>query len=196
MPNIDSVTFNAGRPLLKEITAEKLNIITQQSKQNRIKGERGISVRQSGDYTFIGLATELKTTTQSDTHPFKINVFKDELNENQYVVNVMPGTLNGLLANNTYFNNKLTSHVLSGNTVKHVVMTATSDGTKFINAQIELQQNAPSSQTPEPWGLPDTVKFLIGTVYNSTAYQVIKNNITVIGKPQYQTEDATYFVWQ
>ncbi|NBV42277.1 hypothetical protein EBR96_05860 [bacterium] len=72
MSAFDSVRFNGGRPLLSEISADKLNAILREIKKNRPRGERGITVREAGDATYIGLAATLATKTTTPYHPFQV----------------------------------------------------------------------------------------------------------------------------
>lgn len=71
----DALRFQPNRPLLKEITAERLNAVLAEIKKNRPRGERGITVRQSGDATFIGLAANFDGKTAAITiRPFELQV--------------------------------------------------------------------------------------------------------------------------
>ena len=75
MSDFNSIFFQAERPLLKEITSNRLNTILQEIRRNKPKGERGITVRHSGDGTYIGLAASLPRGSFQADHPFKV-VFK------------------------------------------------------------------------------------------------------------------------
>lgn len=70
----DALRFQPNRPLLKEITAERLNAVLVEIKKNRPKGERGITVRQSGDATFIGLAANFDGKATTTIRPFELQV--------------------------------------------------------------------------------------------------------------------------
>lgn len=76
MSDFNSIFFQAERPLLKEITANRLNTILAEIRRNKPKGERGITVRQSGDGTYIGLATGLGRggATTAEPKPFQLEV--------------------------------------------------------------------------------------------------------------------------
>lgn len=76
MADINSIRFEANRPLLKEVSADRLNSMLSEIRKNRPKGERGITVRQTGDGTYIGLAASTgagSAAAQAD-HPFKVLV--------------------------------------------------------------------------------------------------------------------------
>ena len=61
MADFSSISFQSNRPLLKEVTADRLNAILQEIRRVRPKGEKGISVRQTGDGTYVGLAANFKS---------------------------------------------------------------------------------------------------------------------------------------
>jgi hypothetical protein len=90
--------------------------------------------------------------------------------------------------------------------LKHVVLTGTSDGQQFNSCQLSLETQAPPAQEPVPFGLPQTVKFLVGVVYNSSVFQIISDNMNLAGTQQYVADKETplqpgelpytiYFVW-
>jgi hypothetical protein len=54
MSDFNAIRFLSGRPLLKELGADRLNTILTEIKRNKPKGERGITVRQDGTGTYIG----------------------------------------------------------------------------------------------------------------------------------------------
>ena len=56
MPDFQSIRFQPSRPLLREISAERLNLILQEIKRNKPLPGRGITVRQTGQGTAIDLA--------------------------------------------------------------------------------------------------------------------------------------------
>jgi hypothetical protein len=74
MGDFQFIKFQPQRPLLRELSADRLNTILQEIRRNKPKGERGITVRQSGDGTYIGLAAAITSGTASgeSSHPFQI----------------------------------------------------------------------------------------------------------------------------
>ena len=101
MAQFEGIKFQASRPLLKELSADRLNTILAEIRRNRPRGERGITVRQSGDATYIGLAASLPRGTAgaavSTRQPWDLLSRPDPDNEGQYILRVEPGTLNGFL---------------------------------------------------------------------------------------------------
>jgi hypothetical protein len=181
MSAFDSVRFNSGRPLLAEITSDKLNAILAEIRKNRPRGERGITVRESGDATYIGLASQRTVSGfQEQTHAFKINVSSPDAN--QYEATVSPGTINSLLPSNCFDGAELRKFSVTANQLVYINLNCTSDGQKITSATIAAQATAPLPQPPTLFSLPTAPTFLIGVVYNSSVYQAVTDNITVSGK--------------
>ena len=99
MADFNAIRFQPSRPLLKEVSAERLNAILTEIKRNKPVGERGITVRQSGDRTYIGLAAALpkgSTSTPATIRPFQLEVVNvSETEESDWRVRVYPSTLAG-----------------------------------------------------------------------------------------------------
>jgi hypothetical protein len=75
MAQFDSIRFTPGRPLTKELGSERLNAILTEIKRNKPRGERGITVRQDGTGTYIGLAASLPqggSSTPATTQPWDL----------------------------------------------------------------------------------------------------------------------------
>ena len=103
MSDFAAIRFLSGRPLLRELSADRLNTILTEIKRNKPKGERGITVRQDGQGTYIGLAASLPSGTSAPQtlHPFQIfsNTDPESTPESpSYLATVRPGTINTLLA--------------------------------------------------------------------------------------------------
>lgn len=78
MRDFGQIQFTAGRPLTSELHADRLNSILQEIKRNKPKGERGISIRQTGDGTFIGLASaQRQNQEQAQIRPFELELVSD-----------------------------------------------------------------------------------------------------------------------
>ena len=208
MADFASIRFVPERPLLRELSADRLNSILAEIKRNKPKGERGITVRQDGNQTWIGLAASLPrgTSTLTETHPFEITSSQDPNNENQYIVTVRPGTINTLLPTGILNGGGLAQTTIGNNSLRYVVLTANSDGEQITSAAVSVASTAPPAQTPEIFGLPSEAKFLLGLVYNGNVYQILSNNISVTGKQQFIASKASaaqpgelpyeiYYVW-
>jgi hypothetical protein len=91
MAQFESIKFQPQRPLLRELSADRLNTVLQEIRRNKPKGERGITVRQSGDGTYIGLAAAITSGTASgeSSHPFQI-LTRTSSNGNSIFIGVRP----------------------------------------------------------------------------------------------------------
>ena len=191
MADFQSIRFEPKRPLLREISADRLNSILAEIKRNKPLPGRGITVRQTGQGTAIDLATTIKGGgVAGDTHPFQISVALNPLTNN-YEATIRPGTLNQLLPSNIFQGAALQKFTYSQNSMRHVILSAQADGGQFTACELQLSQTAPSSQAPALYGLPTTVQFLIGVVYNATVFQVAKNNLSLTGKELFRTAKAS-----
>jgi len=191
MGDFSQIRFQPNRPLLRELSADRLNTILQEIRRNKPKGERGITVRQDGTGTYIGLAASLPrgggTTIAPTTHPFQINSTKDEVGDD-YTVTVRPGTINSLLPTNLMDGNELNGFALTADTLKYVVLTATAASNALTSCSLSLDSSAPGTQTPLAFALPSEYKVLLGIVYNATVHQVVNTNLSVSGKQAYITD--------
>lgn len=97
MADFASIRFVPERPLLRELSADRLNSILAEIKRNKPKGERGITVRQDGNQTWIGLAASLPRGggAAADPHPFKLLSASGEDPEAVYA-RVVYGTVNSI----------------------------------------------------------------------------------------------------
>jgi len=205
MSDFASIRFQPQRPLLRELSADRLNTILQEIRRNKPKGERGITVRQSGDGTYIGLAASLpagKGGSPTTTHPFQISSRQNPDNANQYLVTVRPGTLNNVLSSNW------TEEFTAGKEeLRYVVLTATATSNAVVSTALSLDASPPTAeQSPVKWGLPTEFKVLIGLVRGPQIWQVVYNNLSYAGIKRITTDRANpqigqlpydnYYVWQ
>jgi hypothetical protein len=99
MSDFAQIRFLPNRPLLRELSADRLNTILQEIKRNKPKGERGITVRQDGTGTYIGLAASLPRgggTSTTTARPFQLSVVDvSETETPEWKVRVLPSTLAG-----------------------------------------------------------------------------------------------------
>jgi hypothetical protein len=190
MGQFESIRFLSGRPLLRELSADRLNTILQEIKRNKPKGERGITVRQDGTGTYIGLAASLPRGggTPTASHPFKIASVQDPDNEDQYLVTVQPGTINSLLPTNLLDGENLEEFVLPEDTLRYVTLSCTAADNALTSCELSLESSPPAAQTPLAFALPATYEVLLGVVYNSTVRQVVNTNLTVSGRQAYITD--------
>lgn len=202
MADFNAIRFQPSRPLLREVTADRLNTICAEIRRNRPKGERGITVRHSGDGTYIGLASSTgKGGAAIESHPFQIEVTSPE--EDEYQATIRPGTINSILPSGILDGAELQLYDV-GSSLKYIVLTATSSSGQITSAQISAEDSAPAAQEPAPFSLPTQAKFLLGITMGANVFQIVQDNLSVGGKLQY-TESrvagvgelpyTTYYVW-
>jgi hypothetical protein len=167
MSAFDSVRFTSGRPLLGEITSDKLNAILAEIRKNRPRGERGITVRESGDATYIGLATAIKQGgAPAQRNPWDIYVESSE--EDTYTLKVQPGTLGGVLASNWE-----AEFEASGNGLFYGIAKVTTDGRFVTGVTLEIGEDPPTQQSPTAWGLEEEIDLLFGLFKDGASYNLV-----------------------
>lgn len=174
-----SIKFQPNRPLLREISADRLNTILQEIKRNKPKGERGITVRQDGTGTYVGLAASLGKPTAAQTQPWDLVARRNPSNENQYLVTVQPGTLNGILPTNWDEEFPCASTGLFY--AKVVVAT---DGEAITGITIEIDAAPPSSQSPVKFGVASSVDIVFGLFSEGSIYRTIGSVGNIVASPQ------------
>lgn len=184
MAQFDSIRFQPSRPLLKEVSADRLNSILAEIKTNRPRGERGITVRRSGDTTYIGLAANLQRAS-SEPQPWDIYV-ADET-EGSQTLKVLPGTLNGFLASN--WDQEFTCSTTGFYYAKAIVAT---DGQAMTGVTIAIDEEVPSAQTAQAFGIDASIEIAFGIVSEGIVYRTIgAGNISASPKPWLTTERET-----
>jgi hypothetical protein len=175
MSQFDSIRFQPSRPLLKEVSADRLNAILSEIKKNRPRGERGITVRQAGDATYIGLAA---STKQNSARLLPWDIYIKEAQDDTYTLKVVPGTLAGILSSN--WDNEFTANDAD---LYYGIATVTTDGTYITNVTIDITTTEPTFQEATEWGLPGSVEILFGLFKNGQSYNVTGGqNLDVYGK--------------
>jgi hypothetical protein len=177
--------FQSGRPLLSEITADKLNRILAEIKRNRPVVAAPLSARVTGDGTHISIKQTPGgggTSTPATFHPFQITSFADpESNPESpsYLVTLRPGTINNLLPTNILDDESLATFALPANNLQYVVLSCTAASNALTSCEIALESSPPSAQTPLAFALPTTYEVTLGIVYNTSVYQIVTTNLSV-----------------
>ena len=176
MAQFDSIRFTPGRPLTKELGSERLNAILAEIKRNRPKGERGITVRQDGNQTWIGLAASLPrgaAGTPATPQPWDLQAVVDpeaapESENPPYLVRVRPGTLNGILPSNWDIEQEC-----AGTGLFYAKAVIATDGEAITGVTIEIDGTAPTVQQPVEFGIASSIKYLFGLFSEGAVYRVI-----------------------
>jgi hypothetical protein len=190
MALFDSIRFTPGRPLLKELGSERLNAIITEIRRNKPKGERGITVRQDGTGTYIGLAAARGrggTSTPATVLPWDLLARPDPESTSEtppYLVTVQPGMLSGFLAVN--WDDEFT---LAGTGLHYAKAVVSTDGSAITQVTIQIDTTPPDEQTPELWAVPGTVEYLFGLFVEGKVFRTIgPSHITISPKVWITTE--------
>jgi hypothetical protein len=176
MSDFNAIRFLSGRPLLRELGAERLNTILTEIKRNKPKGERGITVRQDGTGTYIGLAASLPrggTSTPATPQPWDLiaQVDPDANPEDEtppYLITVRPGTLNGILPSNWDIEEEV-----AGTGLFYAKAVIATDGDSITGVTIEIDTSPPAMQEPQLFGIQDPIEYLFGLFTEGQVYRVI-----------------------
>lgn len=197
MAQFESIRFQPSRPLLKELSADRLNTILTEIRKNRPKGERGITVRQSGDGTYIGLAAALPKGggggSAASPQPWDLVARRDpdadpEDENPSYLVTVRPGTLNGFLPSNWDIEQNLSS---SG-TVYFAKAVVATDGQAMVGVTIVIDETPPTAQVAQLFGIAGTIEIVFGIFSEGRVYRTIgAGNINASPKLWLTTERQT-----
>jgi hypothetical protein len=195
MPQFDSIRFAPGRPLIKELGSERLNAILTEIKRNKPKGERGITVRQDGTGTYIGLAASLPrgpASTPATIQPWDLQAVVDsdpapEAENTPYLVRVRPGTANGILPSNWD-----EEFEYPGTGLWYAKAVIATDGEAVTGVSIVIDDTAPTVQQPVEFGIQNPVEYLFGLFLEGAVYRVIgAGHITISPKLWLTTEKPT-----
>jgi hypothetical protein len=183
MSDFNNIRFQPQRPLLREISADRLNTILQEIKRNKPRGERGITVRQDGNGTYIGLAASLPRPrlTPETPQPWDLIARRDPAADPEdqnppYLVRVRPGTLNGILPANWD-----EEFECAGTGLHYAKAVIATDGEAITGVTIAIDTTAPAEQEPIEFGIQPTIEYLFGLFAEGAVYRVIgAGHITLI----------------
>lgn len=167
--------FSPGRPLLSEVTADKLNAILAEIKRNRPVVLYPLSARVGGDGTVISIEKQAKGSsgTPATTQPWdlvaQVDPDADPEDANPpYLVRVRPGTLNGILPTNWDIEQKC-----AGTGLFYAKAVIATDGEAITGVTIVINETAPTVQEPQLFGIQDPIEYLFGLFSEGQVYRVI-----------------------
>jgi hypothetical protein len=164
--------FEGNRPLLRELTAERLNQLIIELQRAKPLPGRGISARQeAGGVRLDVLGSESGASSSSANKPFHIYV--TEKNEDEYKVRVTPGLVGGLLCEN--WDEEFT---LDAGSLYYGAIEVTTDGTYLTGASMSFETEPPQTQTPEIYSVPSSVFLLFGLFKDRKSYNLANGNIS------------------
>lgn len=175
MGDFNAIRFLSGRPLLRELGADRLNSILTEIKRNKPKGERGITVRQDGTGTYIGLAAALPrgsgTSTPVTPQPWDLiaRVDPESNPENpSYLLRARPGTLNGILPTNWD-----EEFECAGTGLHYAKAIIATDGEAITGVTIQIDVTPPAVQEPVEFGIAASIEYLFGLFSAGAVNRVI-----------------------
>jgi hypothetical protein len=180
--------FQSGRPLLSEITADKLNRILAEIKRNRPVVAAPLTSRVSGDGTYISIKQEPGgggSSTPSTRQPWDLIARPDPESTSDnppYLVRVQPGTLSEFLAVN--WGEEFT---IDATATRYAVAEVTTDGKAITQVEIKMESSPPASQQPTLFALASPIQILFGIVSQGAVFRTIGDgNIFVEPKIWFQ----------
>jgi hypothetical protein len=167
--------FSPGRPLLSEITADKLNAILAEIKRNRPVVAYPLTARVGGDGTYISMGklpqggSSAPATIQPWDLQARVDPDADPEDETPpYLVRVRPGTLNGILPTNWD-----EEFEYPGTGLFYAKAVIATDGEAITGVTIEIDETAPTVQEPVEFGIAASVEYLFGLFSEGQVYRVI-----------------------
>ena len=175
--------FSSGRPLLSEITADKLNAILAEIKRNRPVVSAPLTSRVSGNGTYISLAklpASGSSSTPATPQPWdliaRVDPDADPEDENPpYLVRVRPGTLSGILPSNWD-----EEFECAGTGLHYAKAVISTDGEAITGVTIAIDTAEPAAQEPVQFGIAASIDYLFGLFAEGAVHRVIDpGNITL-----------------
>jgi hypothetical protein len=167
--------FSPGRPLLSEITADKLNAILAEIKRNRPVVAYPLTARVGGDGTYIsmGKLPQGGSSTPATIQPWDLQARVDpdanpEDTNPPYLVRVRPGTANGILPTNWDIEEEC-----AGTGLFYAKAVIATDGEAITGVTIEIDATPPAVQEPVEFGIQNPVEYLFGLFSEGSVYRVI-----------------------
>jgi hypothetical protein len=175
--------FQSGRPLLSEITADKLNRILAEIKRNRPVVAAPLSARVTGDGTHISIkqtsgggGTSTPTTRQPWDLIARVDPDADPEDENPpYLVSVQPGTLNNILPSNwnTVGIDGAVDVPCAGTGLYYAKAVIATDGEAITSVTIAIDTTEPAVQEPQEFAVETQIEYLFGLFALGAVYRVV-----------------------
>jgi hypothetical protein len=167
--------FSSGRPLLSEVTADKLNAILAEIKRNRPVVAYPLTARVGGDGTYIsmGKLPQGGSSTPATIQPWDLvaRVDPDADPEDEtppYIIRVRPGTLNGILPSNWD-----EEFECAGTGLHYAKAVVATDGEAITGLTIAVDTTEPTVQEPVEFGIEAEIEYLFGLFTEGQVYRVI-----------------------
>jgi hypothetical protein len=173
MPTLPA-KFQSGRPLLSEISADRLNAILDEIRRNKPLPGKGLTTRVTGsgtvlDVTKIGQGGGAAASATIQPWDLLAQPDPDSTAENPpYKIKVQPGTLNGILPSN--WDAEFTAQPTG---VYYAKAKITTDGEAVTGVSIEIDTTPPAVQEPVEFGIQTDIEYLFGLFTEGSVWRVI-----------------------
>ena len=175
MADFAAIRFQPSRPLLRELSADRLNSILAEIKRNKPLPGRGVTVRQTGQGTAIDLAASIPRGGSAPATPqpwdliARVDPDANPEDENPpYLVKVRPGTLNGILPTNWD-----EEFECAGTGLYYAKAIIATDGQAITGVEIAIDDTAPTEQEPQEFAIATEIEYLFGLFAEGQVYRVI-----------------------
>lgn len=160
--------FRPRQPLERQLNSETLNRILRELESLRITKVVNGTFRKLPGGTEITVGASRGGGSSIAPQPWDLTANQDPDNENQYLVRVRPGTLNGILPTN--WDAEFTCASTGLHYAKAVIAT---DGEGLTSVAIAIDTSAPTVQEPQEFGIETTVEYLFGLFAEGQVYRPI-----------------------
>jgi hypothetical protein len=190
--------FQPRQPLDRQLGATTLNQILRELESLRITRVVNGTFRKLPGGTEITVAPQRGGGTPITRQPWDLiaRVDPDANPEDAnppYLVSVQPGTLNGFLPTNWNTEGGGKDVVCqSDGTLYYAKAIVATDGQAMTSVTIEIDENAPSAQEPQEFGIDNPIEIVFGLFAEGAVYRLIgAGNIAASPKLWLTTERQT-----
>jgi hypothetical protein len=179
--------FQSGRPLLSEITSDKLNRILAEIKRNRPVVAAPLSARVTGDGTYISIKRTSSGGLGSTRQPWDLIVRKNPDNDQEYLIRVQIGTLNNRVATNW---DDEWAVPTNDQTLRYAAAKIATDGENITGISLVFGEEEPEEQEPTKFGLAEEIDYLFGLFYKGSVYRTTNDGNIVLSPRVWLTVDS------
>jgi hypothetical protein len=173
--------FQPRQPLDRQLGATTLNQILRELESLRITRVVNGTFRKLPGGTEIVVAPQGGgTSTPTTRQPWDLIARQDPDDENQYLIRVRPGTLNGFLPAN--WDEEFTAADTGLYYAKAVIAT---DGEAITGVTIQIDTSAPANQPAVEFGIAGNIEYLFGLFAEGSVYRTIEQGSISLLPRQY-----------
>jgi len=177
--------FRPRQPLDRQLGATTLNQILRELESLRITRVVNGTFRKLPGGTEITVAPQRGGGTPITRQPWDLIARVDPDNENQYLVTVQPGTLNGFLPTN--WSNEFTCSATGLFYAKAVIAT---DGEAITGVTISIDTTQPTTQQPQEFAIDTEIEYLFGLFSEGAASRTVGAGHITLRPRQWMVKSA------